>query len=303
MAHLSGRPCGRVVLNAAALAFSLSIAAAAPGRIDVQTVDGPRFALVDAPGGPARPTIIVLHGATIGAEATEKGSGFREAAFRRGYAAVFPEGIGKVWNDGRSFRAGADDVTFVKTLAAKLVGDGIADPKRLYIVGVSNGGMMTFRILCEAPDAFAGAGSVISALGAEIGEACRPAKPMPLVMVSGTADPLVPYKGGKVGFFGGRGAVWGAERTAALFAKTNGCGARKETRQKDGASTNTSVTRIDWSCEPRLAVTLFRVENGGHQSYGGAVLPQIVFGRTTTEFSAPDAILDHFEANAAGTPR
>ncbi|MDE2364848.1 MAG: prolyl oligopeptidase family serine peptidase [Hyphomicrobiales bacterium] len=287
-----------MVLSAAAFVLSLSVAAAGPKRIDIQTADGLRYALVDAIEGPARPTVVVLHGATIGAEATEKSSGFREAALKHGYSVVFPEGVGKVWNDGRSFRAGANDVAFLKILAGKLAADGIADPKRLYIAGVSNGGMMTFRMLCDAPDAFAGAGAVISALGAEIGGACKPTRRMSLAMVSGASDPIVPYKGGRVGFFGGRGAVWGAEQTAEFFALANGCGARKETVEKDGESADTSVTRIDWACDPRLAVTLFRVENGGHQSYGGAPLPQIMFGRTTAAFSAPEAILDHFDAAA-----
>ena len=63
----------------------------------------------------------------------------------------------------------------------------------------------------KAPEAFAGAGAVISGLGAEIGETCKPSRPMPLVMAAGTADPIVPYAGGKVGYFGRRGEVWGAE--------------------------------------------------------------------------------------------
>ena len=92
-----------------------------------------------------------------------------------------------------------------------------------------------------------------------------------------------------------------AERTAAFFARANGCGERKETKQKDGASTQTSIARIDWTCDPRLPTILFRVENGGHQSFGGAALPQVVFGKQTQAFSAPDAILDAFEtAHKAG---
>ena len=286
-----------MVLSAAALVLS-AFAAHAATRVDLATADGLRYALVDAPAGPPRPTIVVLHGAFVGAEITERTSHFREAAAARGYAAVFPEGVGRVWNDGRSFRAGAQDVAFLKMLTAKLVSDGIADPGRVYLAGVSNGGMMTFRMLCEAPDAFAGAASIVAALGAEIGETCKPARRMPLVMVSGTADPLVPYAGGKVGFRGGRGEVWGAERTAALFAGSNGCGAPKETKQPDGKSTETSIVRLDWACDPKAPVVLFRVENGGHQSYGGTSLPQFMFGKTTQEFSAPDAILDVFDAAA-----
>jgi len=127
-------------------------------------------------------------------------------------------GIRKQWNDGREARAAdIDDVGFLHRLVTALVGRGIADPKQIYIAGVSNGGMMTFRMLCEASELFAGAATVIANMPARIGASCAPRKPMPVVMFNGTADPLVPYDGGGVGFLGGRGSVWAAEETAEFM--------------------------------------------------------------------------------------
>jgi len=52
---------------------------------------------------------------------------------------VFPQGIRKQWNDGREAQAaGVDDVGFLHRLVTALVGRGLADPRQIYIAGVSN---------------------------------------------------------------------------------------------------------------------------------------------------------------------
>lgn len=291
-----------MVLSALALAICPNAAVASKRSLTIATADGPRTAIVYAHDGASRPTIVVLHGAYVGAANTARTSRFREEAEKRGYNAVFPDGRGRVWNDGRSFRAGVDDVGFIKALVARLVDDGVADPRRTYLAGVSNGGFMTFRMLCDAPEPFAGAGTVIAGVGAETGATCKPRKPMPVIVIAGTADPIVPYAGGGVGFGGRNGKVWGAERSAELFADANSCGAPTSADLADGGSRVTSVTRIAWSCKTSTPVVLYRVNNAGHQSYGGTSFMQFAFGRTTEAFSAPEAILDFFDAVARARP-
>jgi len=83
-------------------------------------------------------------------------------------------------------------VGFLRQLVAWLMGHGIADPAQVYLAGMSNGGMMTLRMLCEAAELFAGAGTLAN-MPAGIGDGCRPKKPLPIVVLNGTADPLVPY--------------------------------------------------------------------------------------------------------------
>lgn len=302
MAHLSGWAFLRVVLSALALSVTFAIAPAAERTLTIDTKDGSRTAIVKTFDGPPRPTIVVLHGAYMGAAVAARATHFRESAAAHGYNSVFPDGLGRVWVDGRNFRSGADDVGFLKALAARLVADGVTDPRRLYLAGISNGGFMTFRMMCEAPAPFAAFGTVIAGIGAETAEACRPKRALPLAMIAGAVDPIVPYEGGGVGFRGRNGEVWGAERTAELFARANGCDAADRTAQPDGDSTTTSVTRIAWDCKATAPVVLYRVEGGGHQSYGGNALPQFAFGRTTQKFSAPEALLDFFDALPKGAP-
>jgi polyhydroxybutyrate depolymerase len=246
------------------------------------------------------PTLIVLHGATISADLTARWSGFAEAAAKHGFAAVFPEGISKLWNDGRGDGLStSDDVEFLRRLNEALVTRAVADPARIYIAGISNGGMMVLRMLCEAPELYAGAATVIANMPAKAGADCRLRKPTPVVMLNGTADPLVPYKGGGVGFAGTRGEVWPAERTAAFIARANGCSspsARAVSRSRKEAI---RVTRLDWrACSSGQPVTLYRIEGGGHQLFGHTNILPMLFGPGTTQVSAPDIIMDTFAREA-----
>ena len=276
---------------------SAASSGAAGGEISIDTQDGPRHALVFRLGDGAQPTVLVLHGATGNAAYTARSSGFAEAAARRGFNAVFPGGVSRQWNDGRTGgHGGADDVEFLRALVARLVADRIAQPDRILVAGISNGGMMSFTMACKAAELFAGVGTVIASMPAGI-EPCA-LKPMPLVMVNGIADPMVPFEGGGVGFKGGRGTVRSVDKTAAAFVGIDGCDAKPSSQviARRDPSKKTSVTKIDWSgCKPGTSVTLFRVEGGGHAVAGRGALSGLL-GPSTDDIVAADVIIDAFAA-------
>jgi polyhydroxybutyrate depolymerase len=266
-------------------------------ELRVHTADGERTAIVLPAAQRRAPTIVVLHGALISAEHTERWYGFSEAARRYGFAAAFPRGIALQWNDGRdAWMSGVDDVTFLKRLARELSARGVSDPTRLYLVGISSGGMMALRMLCEASELFAGAGTVIASMPAAAGTRCRPRRAVPVVMFNGTADPLIPYRGGGVGFGGWQGRVWSVEGTAAFLARGNGCGAPSRMRIGGGSTPKAiRITRLDWQhCSSERGVTLYRIEGGGHQVFGHTnYFPQLL-GSGTKRISAPDTIMAEF---------
>jgi polyhydroxybutyrate depolymerase len=266
----------RLLTRVAALSIAagalLIHACAQAGELRVGTREGVRTAIVmPAERGPA-PTVIVLHGAFSSAAWTAHHYGFAEAAAARGFAAVFPQGVRGCWNDGRNpFPWRADDVAFLKVLAGELIADRVAEPGRIYLAGVSNGGMMAMRMLCEASDLFAGAGTIIANMPAAIGAKCRPARPVPIVMFNGSADRWVPYLGGGVGPLNLGGFVWGTPQTAAFIAHANGCS--QGPVSSDVSIDDMSVTRVAWTgCERRADVTLYRVNGGRHEVYGGVNL-------------------------------
>jgi len=256
-----------------------AVLASSPVRgeaIRIETRDGTRTAiLVPARPDPV-PTIIVLHGAAIGAEWTMRGSGFAEAAAAHGFAAVFPDGLYRVWNDGREGGriSRIDDVGFLRQLVAWLIGHGVADPAQVYLAGMSNGGMMTLRMLCEAAELFAGAGTLIANMPAGIGDGCRPKKPLPIVMLNGTA---------------------------AFLAEVNGCDGPATRPLATGAPGEVAkVVLLDWSsCSSGRPVMLYRVEGGGHQVFGRTDIFAAILGPGTRLISAPEVMLELF----AGTGR
>jgi polyhydroxybutyrate depolymerase len=288
------------MLGFASLALLLLCALCSPVRaetIHIATPQGAREAIVLPGKGPRSPTVIVLHGATATAEWTARTSGFTEAAAAHGFASVFPQGIARQWSDGREGRREAvDDVGFLRLLVTGLVDRSVAEPSRIYLAGISNGGMMTYRMLCEASELFAGAATIIASMPGGIGERCHIARPLPIVMFNGTADPMVPYDGGGVGLGGRRGLVWGAERTALFMAGLNGCSPDPQTSVPTSpADEAIHVTRLEWSqCASGQPVALYRFEGGGHQVPGRPAILPALLGPVSQQVVAADVALQLF---------
>jgi polyhydroxybutyrate depolymerase len=281
-------------LAAATAALALAVGPAQAETMRLLTNQGEREAIVVPwQRGPA-PTLIVLHGQTSTAAWTAENSGFSDTAAAHGFTAVFPQGIRKQWNDGREAQAaGVDDVGFLHGLVTALVGRGLTDPKQIYLAGVSNGGMMTFRMLCEASELFAGAATVIANMPTRIGGCCVPRKSVPVVMFNGTADPLVPYDGGGVGFLGGRGSVWAAEETAEFIADVNACATARALPLPVWSRVH--VTRIEWTyCRSGSPVALYRMDGGGHQVPGQRSFLPFFLGRGTQALNAADEAFAFF---------
>jgi polyhydroxybutyrate depolymerase len=283
--------------GAAGLAVALGAAAhltSASARADtlrIDTPEGPRRAIVLPAGSEPAPTVIVLHGAINSAGWASWRFGFAEAAAARSFSAVFPQAVGLTWNDGRSRAAArADDVGFLRRLVVDLVEQGVARPDRIYVAGISTGGMMALRMVCEAADLLAGAGTVLANMPAETGADCHPARPVPVIMFNGTADRTVPYDGGGVSPFSHGGIVWGTERTAEFLADANRCS--HEPVATDTLLGRTSVTRIAWTrCGRNATVTLYRINGGGHTVLGRR---RILSGQTRHELSAAETIMATF---------
>jgi polyhydroxybutyrate depolymerase len=285
--------------------FAFSLLTLAPAhaeqRITVKTADGPREAILSPAQKPGpNPTIIILHGATISAERMVRASGFAEAAAERGFTAVFPEGKAQRWNDARAIgRSNVDDVGFLNALAHQLIAAKIADPTRLYLAGISNGGMMAFTMICEPQSPFTGIATVISSMPTNLEATCHPPRPLSIVMMNGTSDPMVPFGGGKVGFLGRRGTVLGVERTAEIFAKAEGCGSYTQAMlPKANNGEKTHVKLLNWTgCVPGSSLRLYEVLGGGHQIPGGPTFIPFVFGSPNHDIKAANEILEAFSGS------
>ena len=258
------------------------------------------------------PLVLVLHGNTQQGIDMQTRSSWPQVAQREQFVAIFPDGLNRAWADlrgdseraGRRAPAGTDDVAFLTALVARYVKDGTADPKRIYVTGVSNGGAMTMTLACGEPQTFAAAAAVIINLTAAMVEGCKGAQPIPIVLINGTADPLVAYDGGKGSSRHGLPNVWSAPQTIAFWRKVNGCeagdAATSELPDIDPADTST-VTRIESRCPKGRDVVLYRVNGGGHRMPGknpdakARRMVDAILGPQNHDIDAPEVIWAFFK--------
>jgi len=253
-------------------------------------------------GGPV-PVVIVLHGGRGDGARVRRVMGLDGVAEREGFVAVYPDSLGRGWNDGRRFsrRRRADDVAFLLRLKRSLVQRGLADPERVFVAGVSNGGMMVQRLACEAPEAFAGFASIIANMPERVIDRCRPDRPAPMMVINGTDDRLVPYDGGGVGFRGRRGAVVSTFETVEFWRAHNGCDGRPGRRMlPDRDPDDGSRVVMFYSTDCRGApVILLRVEGGGHRVPGSPVrdlrfMAERALGEQNNDISTAEVITRFF---------
>jgi polyhydroxybutyrate depolymerase len=244
-----------------------------------------------------RPVIVVLHGGSGSGARVRRNLGLEEAIRSRNVTLVYPDAIGGRW--GETKETAQKDIDFLRSLVDRLVANGTADRRKIFLVGSSTGGMLALRIGCErAGEAYAGVATIIANLPADMAETCQPPKPIPLMVINGTANPIVPYAGGATKITEGKLDVVSTDATLAPFAKADGCGDGRTTvalpdkDPKDG--TRSYVDRLNGCKAP---VELIRVEGGGHTIPGrytaGTTRGQPV-GAHTNDFDAAHVIWDFF---------
>lgn len=233
------------------------------------------------PARRATPLVVVLHGKTQrGADMVTR-TAWPQVAKREGFAVVFPDGLNHAWADARTKAGpalrgpppGTDDVAFIAKLVEKLVENGTADPRRVYVAGISNGGAMAMTMACARADLFAAAASVIMNLTDEAAVTCHPSRPLPMLLMNGTADPLVPYEGGRGSSYFAADGFWSTDETLAFWRRLNGCETDDAavTDMPDRAPADQStVTRISSRCPTGHDVVLYRINHGGHRMPGFA---------------------------------
>jgi polyhydroxybutyrate depolymerase len=252
-----------------------------------------------------RPTIFILHGGGMSANHSLRTNGMEPLVEREKLVAVYPNALRREWNDGREVRMKergyADDVAYMRALVKALVAEGIADPKHIYVTGASNGGMMSLRLICEAADIFAAAVPIIANLPSDIAGNCKPSRAVPVLVINGTADPLVPYTGGGVGFAGRRGNVISTDATMAQLRRFNGCpdGGKSERLPDRDPNDGSTITVTSWTnCLSGAAVVLYRVDGGGHRipHLKGNPMPMIdrMLGNENHDIDAPEVIWAFF---------
>lgn len=224
-------------------------------------------------GSEPAPLVLVLHPADGTPDQMIEISGFADAAEREGFLVVFPEGTGAFgdqlfsWNAGNccgyALERNVDDVGFLRSLIGELQARLNVDPQRIYATGISNGGMLAYRLACEMADVLAAVAPVSGALNVE---ACEPSEPVSLIAFHGTEDTYVPYAGGAPGVIldGNDRVDRSVEASVGFFVRHNGC------PEEPDRSTAGLVHTDQYSpCVGGTSVVLVTIEGGGHAWPGG----------------------------------
>jgi polyhydroxybutyrate depolymerase len=278
-------------------ALLAGLAAAPAASADTIDVNGVmRSYTAQLPAKRLAPLVVALHGKTQrGADMVAR-TAWPQVAKREGFAVVFPDGLNHAWADARTKAGpalrgpppGTDDISFIAKLVEKLVANGTADPKRVYVAGVSNGGAMAMTLACARADLFAAGASVIMNLTDEAAVTCHPSRPLPMLIMNGTADPLIPYEGGRGSSYFAADGFWSTEDTLAFWRKLNGCEPddAEVTELPDRAPADQSTaTRISSRCPKGHDVVLYRINHGGHRMPGFS--PDARFPKIATSLLGP----------------
>jgi polyhydroxybutyrate depolymerase len=331
-AHRAPRPSGpgsrragaaaRAAAALAGLATLLPLPACDGGgaRLSVVSRGVERRATVDRPAarpaGAPRPLLVVLHaGLLSGASTRDELEELPAMARRAGVALAFPDAESLFWNDGSFSRAlpralspAGDDLAFLDALIAALVAEGTADPAAVHLAGVSNGGMMALRYACARAERLASVAVFLATMPPEAERDCRPARPLPFLLVAGTADPVVRWTG-EVALPGGLATLqrrMSVPDTFDFWRRANRCAggaapARPLPRRGRGSEPD-ALVHAAVGCAGGVRTLLYEVRGGGHRLSAGDDWTLLrLLGRATPDID-PGALLLEFVLDPGRLP-
>ncbi len=235
---------------------------------------------------PEDPSLVLfLHGGTLSMRSlfsplADSSATWFKIAEEEGVVLVVPNGVNpktgdtygddQTWNDLRPEQAEGqtevDDVGFLLSLLDQITVELGVDSDRIFVTGASNGGMMTYRLLIEAPEYFAAGAVYIANLPLLPDSFPLPKHPTPIMIANGTEDPLMPYDGGVVAK--GRGEVISTEETVNWWIAANHADRRGVVSRDLPNLASDDSCQIHESIYPAsqdgAPVWFYKIEGGGH---------------------------------------
>ncbi len=279
------------------LAVAIALSAHA---IDVGGVRRTYETYVPATLAKPAPLLLAFHGHFGTGKGMARLTGLDAVADRRGFVVVYPDGLDRGWNDGRpGGRNTADDLGFTKALIARVLERYPIDPKRVYATGMSNGATFVQYLGCSMAGTFAALATVDGSMIAADEPQCHPSRPVSMLTIAGTDDPIMPFGGGEIHLLGAAsGGVLSYASTLAFWARQADCAgvpaaaAVPASAPADG--TSVSLTRYR-GCRAGASVEGYAVAGGGHTWPGGPqYAPEAFIGRTSGQLDATRAIVNFF---------
>jgi polyhydroxybutyrate depolymerase len=184
----------------------------------------------------------------------------------------------------------ADDIGFFRAMFDALIKEGVVDPKQIYVTGGSNGGVMTQFLVCHLADRIAGAGVMVATLPAAVKDWPKPARPLPVIIMLGTVDPMKPWNG--------NADQLSADATVEYWRKQNGCtgdAQRWDLADRD-PNDGTHIHTQRW--EGKAPVVFYAMEGHGHGWPMQKGRDETGAGPKTRDIFAPEEFWKFFQSAA-----
>lgn len=213
------------------------------------------------------PLLLTFHGKGGDGAGAAYASNMTRSSDAHGFIVAYPNGADDNWNCCNN--TPYDDVAFIDALITRISTDYCIDAEQVFAAGFSNGGYMSYRLMCELSARIAGIAVLEGALAIQD---CKPERPVPVIQFHGTEDDAIPYEE----------AVQASERARQL----DGCMGMPAIAYERG-----EVRCQLWShCAEDSAVELCTIRGGGHQWTGGNQIDGL--GHLSRDLDATSAIVD-----------
>ncbi len=229
--------------------------------------------------GTKLPLVIVLHGAKLTGWIAQTATGFDKISNEEGFIVTYPDAIRRQWNDGRAFgdtpSFGINDVQFISTLIDYMVWKYQVDASKVYVAGYSSGGMLSYRLALELTDKVAAIATVAATFPVpQFERQEKPARPISVLMINGTADRAFPWNGGNTRIIRIKvGNVTPVLTTYDYWIAANG-GPGETPQREEALQRKEGGTKVEFR-NTRTAsgkcVLLYKINGGGHTWPGSEV--------------------------------
>lgn len=242
--------------------------------VDAGRGDIPLIVPTDYDDQTAVPLLVLLHGYSFTGNRQEDYMKFGELVNSHGFLLAYPDGTqesggdrNQFWNAGETccnfMGSDVDDSAYVLSIIQAVQSKFNIDPKKIYLVGHSNGGFMSYRAAHDHSDTIAAIASLAGA-GLTI-DASAPPNPVHVLQIHGTSDSVIAYEGGDI-----QGNSYpGAVATVKRWAGFNGCAVEgvdmgRIDLEKEIAGEETTVTRYTKGCNSGGSSELWTIDDGSH---------------------------------------
>ncbi len=272
-------------------------------QVDTLTREFMMHVPADLDPGQAAPLLFVVHGTGSNGPSTRIVGEVDRFADAAGVVTVYPDaGRFRAWAvPGTAGREnGVDDLAFFNLMIDRITEELNIDESRMFIAGISNGGLLAQWVGCQLNDRLLGFASVAATALREISDACVPTRALPALFFLGTEDPIFWWDGN----VGPNFETLSAQATVARYAALNGCANTFELDSIPDAVSRDSSTVVRWrysGCTAGTEVLLYGVDGGSH-TWPGSPYEAPLLGCTTRDIHASQIIVDFLMSGGTIAP-